>query len=1003
MRRNFLQVINSKFWLRTTTTALVMGALCHGPAIGLAQTQPLPRADIEVRVPVKSVEGKQVAFDAGWQNQLAVGMVLNLVNGEGVPQALVKLSRVEARRAFGEVVANFTSVTIGTVGSEVHYAVAPVSLAITALDKGSLNFLLPRGNRVLQPGHRLSVVRDNEVIALADFIGYSPVAANIVWQKPGTGVRIGDVLWAYQAKVAPAPLSAVSPPSVITPSVVEPPRPTAPVVSDSSSLSQGAASATQSTSTTTVNPLNQTVPAGVTSPVAADSAVSGVMDNGGDVSRPMGGIDNGIATPATSPEAVASTDVFTRPQSPTSDSAGALKLSTGRPFAAIGQSLSRNGATGLIRMPSADVTGDGKVQVSVFGDTKSPNLARLGNTTTYAATIGFLPRVEFGVGVGNERQNKDLTFNAKIQLVREKGNRPALALGVTEIKKLADLGPKPTYYAALGKSFVGERVRLTAGVLNQAAIGTDVFGGVEVGLTRNLAAVLEHDTQDFNYGVRASLFNNRAHVAAQHLEGRWSYSLGFNVGLGNRSAAVPPPVDLPRLGTTATAVDAARTVQEHLIELGLENVAVRIWQNPSPGTVVAASTPLPTTDVLAASNSVVGANAANTGMEVTYENRSFPHNELDALANVLATVAVYAPEQVGVVNVVIQRAAVPIIRISCPLDSYRRFMSGHIDAKSLSTVFDVSYDVSARNLPGMEVLADTGTRARSYGHADLFLRPGIRTQLATDFYVLGIGLSLQPELDVPIARGLGFNARADIPLAGPLKPQNTTVDRVALNYSAKLGKYLLSRSFAGRFPTERDGFWTELLLTPKHSQLRGRVAAGWLDGSYGTGNRTTAYIGEARYYMPRYDLTARVSGGRFINDDKGITGALVRRFGDTEVGVEVRSTNLGRLAGIQLGIPLGPKYLSNAPDAFRLRPPDFLSYNQRSLLGKQNFIDVLGSIASEPAVGGEASRSLLDRDRLNRAYLLRSLPELRNIRLLPGTNNHDAQADVGDQKSVTLD
>ncbi len=926
---------------------MVAVVVCGG-TVCLAQAQPLPRAPIEVQVPVKSIQDKRVVLNAGWQQQLAVGMVLNLLDSNGAVSGLMKLTQVNPNQASGEIVAEF-SPTVSLIASR--FAVAPTPLPLTAINGNSFNFALPRGNRVLKPGSTLAVWRDNNIVAVAQFTGYSPIAATVVWQKPGTELQIGDV--------ARIPLASEQLPAEAQRAL------------SATSVQRANDLPAQSTLTPAVVPVVAppnsdvfAVPGGQASGSTAALASSSAQENTTSGENLTGTLPSSSPEPA-GVAANAGTDVFAAPQQVVSPVPKAP-----RRYAAVGQNLSRNGATGLIRMPSADVLDDGKVAFSAFGDTKSPDLRRVGNSQTYAGAIGFLPRVEIGATVGNERQNKDLTFNAKLQVVREKRNRPAVAVGVTEVKKLANGGPDPAFYAAIGKSFLSQRVRVTGGVLHRNPDGNDIFGGIEVGLTRQIAAVVEHDSQDLNYGVRASLFKDRAHVAAQKLEGKWTYSVGFNLALGNRQGTTAP-IELPRLGASLDVAEAARTMQRQLVELGLENVAVRVWETSG----------VATSDAVSSSDAFAGATTSNLApaIEVVYENRSFPHNEMDALANVLATVATYAPSQAQVATVIIQRSAVPIIRITCPLEEYRRFMSGQSDAKTFGEVFEVSYDVTAPRGNAARLLVDTGTHARSYGHADLSLRPGLRTQLATDFFIFGAGISLQPELDLPIARGLGFNARADIPLAGPLKPDKTTIDRVALNYSAKLGKSLLSRTFVGRFPTERDGVWTELLVTPERSRLQGRLAGGYLNDSPGSSNRIASYLGEGRYYLPKYDLTARVSGGRYIDGDSGATAALIRRYGDTEVGLEVRDTTRGQVGLVQLGIPLGPKYLSSKPDAFRLRPPDFLNYSQRSLLRDANFLDIINSIGSEPAVGSDATRSLLDRDRLNRAYLLRWLPELRNI------------------------
>jgi len=641
--------------------------------------------------------------------------------------------------------------------------------------------------------------------------------------------------------------------------------------------------------------------------------------------------------------------------------------------------LSRSGATGLIRMPSATVTADGDFKIAVYGTKGATDFTRVGNTSASALSVGFLPKFELGFALGNERQSRDLSFNAKLQLLRETSRWPALAVGGAELKKTGRSGTNDLYYAVASKNVFNGAVNVTSGLQRTDTRGTKPYGGIEVGLTRGLSAVVEHDSIDVNYGVRASFFRDRAQLSAQHLNDHWTMHVGVRLPLNLRNKP-PGAVDLPHFGNQAGGPAAvAKAVQTHLISLGLENVAVRL----------------------------LGAAGATTAqrLEVAYENRSFPLDEVDALANVLATAAVYAPEGITDLAVVIKRAAIPVLYVSCPVEQYRRFMAGQIDGNTFAPSF-LADSQAQQDVSSLTVLANTGIGASSYGHADIIIRPRLTTQVGTELYQLGIGLDAETELDLPVARGVNLNARAVLAGVGPLRSfEDQTYDRLAVEVATKVGP-VLARGFAGRFPAttflefgrlaRRDGVLAEAVWLPGAGRWTARGVAGRTkrDDNVPLANRTTTtYLGEGRYYYPGLDLSVRLVGGRFVDGDNGYKLGVLRRFGDTEFGLEYRDVTGGlaqrfvgpgfqrsRVAVVRLNVPIGPSYISWKPGTVRLRPPDFLDYNQRSLLTRPNYVGPARLAGNELAVAGDISRSLLDRDRLRRPYLLRSLSELRKIR-----------------------
>ena len=292
--------------------------------------------------------------------------------------------------------------------------------------------------------------------------------------------------------------------------------------------------------------------------------------------------------------------------------------------------------------------------------------------------------------------------------------------------------------------------------------------------------------------MRASLLQDRVQVALQHIDGGWVVDGGMRISLwsGGRRG-VTRAVDLPRLSAGRSDAEEAAIIRTRLVRLGLENVAVRIAEG-DPGV-----------------------------LQVAYENRSFPHNEVDALANALATAAAYAPDHVGRLVVLVERAGLPVLRVACPAEAYRDYLAGRLDEKAFADRLVVDHQTGARDSgPGtagaapdpvspkpVQTASVRGPGAAApqaaaggsqvpgiahgapfYGHADFTVYPLLSTFIGSETASdITAALNLGPELDVPIARGLGLNAEAIVPGFGqaPLLPSSTVIERVSLRYAAK--------------------------------------------------------------------------------------------------------------------------------------------------------------------------------------------------------------------------
>jgi len=123
-----------------------------------------------------------------------------------------------------------------------------------------------------------------------------------------------------------------------------------------------------------------------------------------------------------------------------------------------------------------------------------------------AGEAGVYPDLELGLAVVKpEDHDSDARFNAKYRFLGETATRPAIAAGVFGLAGDAD----ETLYVVFGKSFEPPAAggiaspRLYVGFAGGGMDG--VFGGFSLVLANRFTLMLEHDTNDFNFGARLSL------------------------------------------------------------------------------------------------------------------------------------------------------------------------------------------------------------------------------------------------------------------------------------------------------------------------------------------------------------------------------------------------------------------------------------------------------------------------------------------------------------------
>jgi hypothetical protein len=288
-------------------------------------------------------------------------------------------------------------------------------------------------------------------------------------------------------------------------------------------------------------------------------------------------------------------------------------------------------------------------------------------------------------------------------------------------------------------------------------------------------------------------------------------------------------------------------------------------------------------------------------------------------------------------------------------------------------------------LPTVMLEAQTDKRNRSWLKIDVFLRPGIETQILTEMGVADMRFALYPDAYIQLTPGTVVNVRAPIPVTQTLdfpgELGNPDVDRVLLHQAVRLplGSWSrwatgLTQLSIGRFSLKEVGIADETALTLLDGVLFVKGTLAWVGPSYDDLDRPVA-LANGRVRYPPWDLTFGVTAGRFLDGDRGVAADLSRFFGNTEIGVFFRHTGNGSLAGVRFAVPLT---LDKELPPWRVRPrlPDVFAYEQSTtVLTDVNIIR--GNIGRSLPTGHDLERVYWNRDRLYPAYIRQHVDTLK--------------------------
>jgi hypothetical protein len=523
----------------------------------------------------------------------------------------------------------------------------------------------------------------------------------------------------------------------------------------------------------------------------------------------------------------------------------------------------------------------------------------------------------------------------------------------------------------LSKTLFG-RLRGTFGFGTGPDVLKGPFGGAELALNRFVTLLGEYDAKAFNAGVRVfplpekweSYGIPRPAVDVIWQEGgHVSWGITFRSVLGEakfqaqREARAGKRYSRPSAAlSAATSLQVvSEQLQAELLDRGLENVRITIDRHESGLTVV-----------------------------VEYENRRYNRDELDALGLVLGLAALRTPPAVTYMRVIVHEVNIPVLEVATSVEAFLAFVNEQMSAQAFAQQLRITQEVH-RPLPMVTPEAQTDKRERSWLKLDVFLRPGIETQILTEVGVADMRFTLFPDAFIQLTPGTVVNVRAAIPVTQtpgfPGELGNPDVDRVLLHQAVRLplGTWSrwatgLTQLSIGRFSLQEVGIADETALTLLQGVLFVKGTLARVGSSYADLDRSVA-LANGRVRYPPWDLTLSVTAGRFLDGDRGVAADLSRFFGNTEIGVFFRHTDNGSQAGLRFAVPLT---LDKELPPWRVRPrlPDLFPYEQSTTV-LTDVNTIRGNIGRPLRTGHEVERVYWNRDRLYPVYIRQHVDTLK--------------------------
>ena len=414
---------------------------------------------------------------------------------------------------------------------------------------------------------------------------------------------------------------------------------------------------------------------------------------------------------------------------------------------------------------------------------------------------------------------------------------------------------------------------------------------------------------------------------------------------------------------TATLQTSSEAIARALVGRGFENVRVSIVPTKTP------------------SEGLAPAQSTRTTIVVEYENRRYNRDELDGLGVVLGVTATRAPAAVDDMRIITKEVQLPVLEFACAVDDFVAYLNTQLSGKELAGKAHISNHV--RRAPSDAI--GTDVEEPSWLKLDIFLRPSVETLILTNLSAAEGRFGVRPDAVVQLTPGAVVNVRVDVPLGQtdefPGDLPDPEIDRVLGHQALTLpfGPWSehvsgITQFSGGKYLDDVYGISNETALTLLDGWFLLKGTAGLVGDGFSDLDRKVL-LAEARVRYPDWDVSLGVTGGQFLEGERGVAVDLRRFFGNTEIGVFLRYTDEESIAGLRLGIPLTPPQ-ELKPYRVRPRLPEVFSYEQQTQVFESHN-QIVTDVALPLATDHGIDRVYWNRDRLYPTYVRRHLDTLR--------------------------
>jgi Exopolysaccharide biosynthesis protein YbjH len=672
--------------------------------------------------------------------------------------------------------------------------------------------------------------------------------------------------------------------------------------------------------------------------------------------------------------------------------------------------LSLQGFTGLLNIPNAAVTDEGKFYTLFSNQIDSRFRSRSNRQENYFFSVGLFSFVEIGgrlteaPGGANDLSGN---FKVKVPSIPRGYFLPDIAFGMQDASGAKNSKGNAvllhTKYIVASEDIWRFRLSLGYGTGPERMKG--VFGGAEFKVCDWLYLLGENDASETNVGLRLvtpSVFGYPVNLQAtaksslDHRPGHMEYGLGLQFPLGfdrHNKSPVPqvtgeppgtggePPVPSPQSpvpgpqplvpspdsrppaeapsGAQARVPSQLALLRESLVEASFQNVRVGAKKDQL--------------------------------LVVEYENSRFNHNELDGLGVVAGIVVETIPAGYDTLRLVMKKKDIRVVQFSAPLKAFGDFLSDPAKLEEFNEQLRISADVDDED--GIEYVAGYGYP--SWLRSSLVLYPGLKTLVGTEAGAFDYVLSLKLDYFLNTWKGSVLNARWDVPLSwsenfddGKLfrnGRNGSQLERLMLFQAVKPAPSLMFNFGGGMVVNDGYGTLNELMWSPGDGRHRFRFKQAYIankvkEGPYQSNN---VYLGSYRYHFAPLDVDIEGTAGKFLSNDKGGVVELKRFFGDTAFSVYYKNSQTAiqghiQAAGVQVAFPLTPRR-DMKPYPLQVRGTEEWSYSQETRIATGNsFNSLYDPLAINPQPSFSLDRVFYNRDRLNEPYIRKNLLRLRD-------------------------